>query len=250
MRRLVLLGASNLTNGFSAVTELATAAWGPGPYRILAAAGQGRAYGVWSTVLARSLPPIADCGLWAALERQPELPTRALIADPGNDLAYGATPAQTLSAVARCLERLRRAGADTVLVLPPVASVARLAPWRFYLMRSLLFPGRRFGRATILSGLEELAAGLAGLAAGGGVRLAHPRLDWYGADGIHLRLRRRRAAWRTLLGAWPAAAGGGGLRPGVRWRFLRAERARLLSRPLHHEQPALRRADGSTASFY
>jgi hypothetical protein len=44
VRRVVALGASNLTRGFHAVVSVARAAWGP-EVEIVAALGHGRSYG-------------------------------------------------------------------------------------------------------------------------------------------------------------------------------------------------------------
>ena len=111
---------------------------------MLAAAGHGRAYSRPGRVLGRVLPPIADCGLWHEIEREPGLRTRALIADIGNDLALGAAVEETLEAVGSCLARLAAAGSETVVVSPPLAGVERLSRTRFLILRSLLFPGRTF----------------------------------------------------------------------------------------------------------
>ncbi|HEY5315121.1 MAG TPA: hypothetical protein VIK18_21495, partial [Pirellulales bacterium] len=53
-RRLVLLGASNLTRGLAPVLQTAAQLWDE-PLDILAAAGHGRSYGATSRVLVRSL---------------------------------------------------------------------------------------------------------------------------------------------------------------------------------------------------
>jgi hypothetical protein len=254
MQQIVLLGASNLTSGFPVAARLATAGRGPGPFRLLAAAGHGRAYAAASMVLGRGMPPIAGCALWRELAREPGLPTRALVADAGNDLAYGVGLADTVTAIRGCVERLAAAGAETVVVLPPIESIERLSPGRFLLLRSLIFPRHRFELAPILGDLRRLAAELRRLAAETGAEVAELDPDWFGPDRIHLRPARREEAWgRILAGAAPApvdAAAGGGLPRRVRWRFLAADRARLLGVPLRHRQPARRLADGSTVSFY
>lgn len=253
MKRIVLLGASNLTLGFPQVSALAAWSWGPGPYRLLAAAGHGRGYAMPSRVLARGLPPIARCGLWRELERGGQRPTRALIADAGNDLAYGATAGATIRALGACLERLRAAAPelDAIVVLPPLAALGRLSRVRFTVLRSLLFPGRRFALAEILDGLRELDGELRRLAAEHGARTVEHDAAWIAIDGIHVRRRLRRRAWRSLLAAWtepggppraPAAA--------IHWRPLRAERASLLGLPVQRTQPARRLPDGTGVSFF
>lgn len=251
MKRIVLLGASNLTSGFPIACRLAAAGWGPGPFRVLAAAGHGRAYGVDSTVLGRGLPAIGGCALWRQLEREPGLPTRALLADAGNDLAYGQSVAATRTAVRGCLDRLRAVDAATVVVLPPVRSIERLTRARFLVLRSILFPRRRFALASILERLRRLARELRSLADECGATAVDPDPAWFGADRIHLKLRRRDEAWsRLLAGLGPEPTDAATLPRRVRWRFLTAHRARFLGVPLHHRQPARRLEDGTTVSFY
>lgn len=253
MKRVVLLGASNLTSGLPIVARLAAAAWGPGPLELLAAAGHGRGYALPSLVLGRGLPPIADCGLWRELGRGGRRPTRALISDAGNDIAYGASVGATTTAVESCLARLQAAATtlDAIVVLPPLGTLGRLSPVRFALLRSLLFPGRRFSRAEILDKLHELDAELRRLAARRDARTVEHDPGWLALDGIHVRRRLRPLAWGSLLGPWagsdkeppgPAAA--------IRWRPLGAERARLFGLPLRRAQPARRLADGTRVSFF
>jgi hypothetical protein len=111
-RRIVFLGASNLTVGLGTVLATARARLGPEPVEVFVAAGHGRAYGRWSRVAIRGLPAIVDCGLWRALDRGTAPATYALVTDIGNDLAYGATAAELAGWVGTCVERLAALGAD------------------------------------------------------------------------------------------------------------------------------------------
>jgi hypothetical protein len=63
--RAVVIGASNLTRGFTHLCELALSR-GPAPVAVMGAIGHGRSYGMTSSVLGRQLPGILDCGLWPA----------------------------------------------------------------------------------------------------------------------------------------------------------------------------------------
>jgi hypothetical protein len=142
VRRVVLLGASNLTRGISTVVETARLQAG-GPIEVLAALGHGRSYGLESSVLGRALPGICGCGLWEALKKESAAPTVALVTDIGNDLLYGAAVSQIVDWVRRCLDRLQQADAQVVITLLPVANLDALTPVAFRLMRTMLFPASR-----------------------------------------------------------------------------------------------------------
>lgn len=250
MQRIVLLGASNLTLAFPQVARLAATGLEPGPVRVLAAAGHGRAYALPSRVLARRLPAIGACRLWPELARRTGQRTRALIADVGNDVAYGADVQEVVEAVGRCLERLRAAGAETVLVLPPLAGIERLSPTHFAVLRAVLFPGRAIDRSTIIGRLRRLSVDLCGLAQGADARTAEIAPEWLGADGIHIRRRRRGTAWRAILAGWGRAPAPVSQLPRLRWSWLRADQASLWAWPLRHDQPCRRLIDGSTLACY
>src|SRR5262249_46912085 len=85
VRRVVLLGASNLTLGIGTVLGSAANVWGS-PLEVLAALGHGRSYGRATSVMGRQLPGIRECGLWPALGVDGQLPTAALVTDIGNDV--------------------------------------------------------------------------------------------------------------------------------------------------------------------
>src|SRR3954454_10484116 len=147
-RRVVFLGASNVTRGLSALVETACRLWGR-PLDVLAACGHGRSYGLCKGVLWVGRPGIAVSGLWEALARRPPAPTAALVTDVGNDLLYGASAADIAGWVGECLARLRAAGARVVLTPLPLDTIAGLRPARFLLLRSILFPGCRLPYAAV-----------------------------------------------------------------------------------------------------
>jgi hypothetical protein len=249
--RVVLLGASNLTMGLRTVLGLARAWVPPGPVAAFVAAGHGRSYGQWSRVGGRGLPGILDCGLWPALAAAPAGATYALVTDIGNDVAYGVSPATLAAWVRACVDRLD--GATIVLTPLPAASLARLPQWRYHLAKAVLFPGRRLPYADLHAQVAEVNARLAECAARPGGALVEPRPEWYGADGIHLRLRRRSPAWAEVLLPWLAPERGP-VPPGApaRWAGRRPAPAyrTLLGIGARREQPSARLADGTPVSLY
>jgi hypothetical protein len=197
-RRLVLLGASNLARGIASAVAAAEAAWSE-PLDLMAALGHGRSYGQTSWVLGRGLPAITTCQLWDDLAARRPLPTSAIITDIGNDLLYGASPEKISAWVKICCQRLAHHGAAISLTAIPLASVARLRPWEFYLFRSILYPP---SRATFVETMKAAAAlddSLRGLASDFGARLIEPPAMWYGIDRIHIRRALQAAVWQHFF---------------------------------------------------
>ena len=203
-RRVILLGASNLTRSFATVVAAARRTWDE-PVEIMAAMGHGRSYGQDSTVFGRKISGIFPCALWQDLQKRPELPSAALVTDVGNDLLYGVPPDRIVKWIAECLDRLADAGAATVVTQLPVASVARLSEARFRFYRRLLFP-----RSTLtLSAAKELAHHLNSELIELGETRKIPVIpvseSWYGFDPIHLKRRVWSIAWPAMLAGWQAS---------------------------------------------
>src|SRR5262245_41279757 len=65
-RRVIILGASNVTMSFPLIVRAIQSSL-PRPVDIFAAHGHGRSFCAWSYVLHRGLPSIMDCGIWRGL---------------------------------------------------------------------------------------------------------------------------------------------------------------------------------------
>lgn len=262
-RRVVLLGASNLTRGISTVVETARQACG-GPLDIFTALGHGRSYGMTSSVLGRTLPGILQCGLWEALAALPPAPTAALVTDVGNDIVYGAPVEMILQWVEECVQRLESLPAGSngcedrvpiVLTLPPTATVTALSERRYLLLRRCLFPGCRLSRNEAFSRTKQLDEGLVRLAEEHGLRSVRPRVEWFGFDPIHVRMRHWAVAWSEAISLWNDAAQESILARGsfARWIYLRsrapAERT-IFGRQRRAAQPCGRLRDGTTIAIY
>jgi hypothetical protein len=226
--RVVALGASNLTRGFQTIVSAARSIWGP-DVEVLAALGHGRSYGTPSRFLFRTLPGILKSGLWAELERRPQVVTRALVTDVGNDILYGFSVERTLGWVEEVLIRLGRVTKDIVLTDLPLASVYRQSHIKFLAFRSMLVPSCRLTLAQVVDRAERVNEGLGELSAAYDAKLFHLDPTWYGFDPIHVRPSRWRSAWQQILGAPPEAKSSGGatveslklyfMRPERRWLF-------------------------------
>jgi hypothetical protein len=250
----VLLGASNLRLVLPVLIDDLRRAAG-GPVEVLAACGHGRSYGRRSRLLfIRHLPGITRCGLWAALERRPPLPTIALLTDVGNDLVSGETPETVAGWVDTCLGRLSGPGggpgAVTVCTLLPLVSLEKLSAFRYYAARSILFPGRTVSRRALLERARELDHRLRRLARGHGARVIEPQASWYGIDPIHVRRRWRRRVWDLIFAEWSLPRAESERPAPVRLPFLGAAETSLFGFRRRHAQPACHLADGTTVALY
>lgn len=251
-RRVVLLGASNLTRGISTVVDTAARAWGR-PLDLLAAIGHGRSYGMSSTVLGRTLPGILQCGLWAALDARPAAPTAALATDIGNDLFYGAAVEQVAEWVERCLDRLAERGARTIVARLPVCNLPRVRPWQYAIVRRALFPSCRLSLAEIAERAAALDEKIARLARERNCRLLEPRAEWYGFDPIHVKSRHAPRVWSRWLSEWSDAEIAPARGSIARWLGLRrsaAERVARFGVERRCAQPSARLDDGTLISFF
>jgi hypothetical protein len=253
-RRVVLVGASNLTKSIGTVIATAQSVWG-GPLEVLAACGHGRSYGRATRVFGLGMPGIEGCGLWPDLAAAPELPTAALVTDIGNDLIYEEPVERIVSWVEQCLDRLAAARAKTIVTLWPIENLRTLSRARYYLMRTLLVPRSRIGLDEISRRAIALDAHVERLVRDRGMHLMRLRADWYGFDPIHLRVSRRRRAWREMLCGWTAdgsmpEAAGMRLARSLYLRTRVPERRRVFGFEQHGRKPAARLDDGTTVALY
>lgn len=257
-RRVVLLGASNLAIGLATVVQASRNLWDE-PLDILAAVGHGRSYGIRSAVLGRSLPGIAECGLWQALsdrrEAGSQVPAAALVTDIGNDLLYGSSVRQIVGWVETCLDRLAWLNGRTVLTLLPPVNEAHLPEWKFHLLRQLFFPMSRVTRGCALARARELNARLRVIAAERCLALIEPRGEWYGFDQIHLRRSAAPRAWGEILAPWSTgqeafALSRASFARSCRYFFLPPEQRWWYGVEQRRQQPALRERDGTTLWLY
>ncbi len=252
--RIILLGASNLARGITSLVPWLQAHFS-NPLAVLAALGHGRSYGMTSSLLGRELPGILDCGLWSALARLERRPAVALVTDVGNDLLYGASPAEIAGWVEQCLERLQTCNVQPVLTELPLERLSYLQPWQFRLFRTFFYPTSRLSFAVVMEQAEQLNQRLVELATRQGILLQQPQADWYGIDPIHIRRRYLETAWQTYFaGLLPHPASES--RQPMPWRqrlsirLLVPEQRRVLGFQQGRPQPACQLPDETTLAFF
>jgi hypothetical protein len=253
-QRVVLLGASNLSIMFPTIVESLRAMFAH-PIELHVAKGFGRSYGLHSQFFGKKFPGILSSGLWPALNRARPLPTLAIVADVGNDLAYEAPVEKIIEWVERALDRLATHDARVVLNNLPIESLRRVGPARYYALREVLFPSCKLSRGEMLQRAETLSQRMAGLAEVRKTPVFSGESAWYGLDPIHPKLTSAGEIWRRMLGAIsnaeePIALARPNARTALRYRRLRALESAQFGVTRRAEQPALRAADGTTISIY
>lgn len=200
-RRVILLGASNLSRGIATVVDVCHRLWGR-PLDVMAAIGHGRSYGARSSVFFRSLPSILHSELWDAAATRPAAQTAALVTDIGNDLLYEEPVDKIVAWVTACLDKLERLQARVVMTRLPVENLDHVSEWKFRLLRRLMFPGGALPYATITERVHELDARLHELSVTRAIPLVEQPPAWYGFDAIHLKRSCWPAAWHQILSGW------------------------------------------------
>lgn len=202
-RRVILLGASNLTRSFPTVVATVRQTWSE-PVEIMAAMGHGRSYGQDSLFLGKKISGIFPCALWRDLQSRPPLPTAALVTDIGNDILYGISPELMLDWVERCLDRLAAVGATIVVTQMPAGSIERLGERRFQFFRRMFFPRSKLSLADARGLVREINDRLVRIGQTRKIPVISAPATWYGLDPIHLKWNMKRHAWPALLAAWRA----------------------------------------------
>ncbi len=253
-QRVVLLGASNLTIMFPTIVETLRATYAH-PIELHVAKGFGRSYGLHSQFFGKKFPGILSSGLWPALNRARRLPTVAVVADVGNDLAYEAPVDKIIEWVERALDRLAVHDAHVVLNNVPIESLRMVGAARYYPLREALFPNCKLSRGEMLRRAESLSEHLARLAEERRIPAFSGQRAWYRLDPIHPKVASAGEIWRRMLGALVGASEPIQLvRPrtstALRYRRLPALEWTHFGVARHAEQPALRDRDGSIIAIY
>ena len=199
IKRVVLLGASNLSRGFPTVVRSAQQLFGS-PLEIMVAKGYGRSYGQESSFFGKKVCGILQSDLWAHLERNNRAQTCALITDVGNDILYGVPVETILQWVAESIDRLHQRGAQVVMTDLPVGPIRRLGKVRFLLFRALLFPACGLTLEAVRARAEALSRAMRLLAKNKKVAIFKVKNQWYGLDPIHVRRSVAAATWTEILG--------------------------------------------------
>jgi hypothetical protein len=227
-----------------------------GPIDFYAASGHGRSLSLYTCVLGRGLCGLLESGVWQALRAAPPAAASfALVTDIGNDLVYGVPPPVVGQWVEECLERCQSVAQKIIVTELPLASIARLGPRRYAVVRRMLFPRCALSLDEIARRARELNESIRAAAARRGATLVAHDGAWYGFDPIHIRRRAMSAAWPAIL--QPLAHNGSALPQATgslhRWLYLHAlapEKRDFFGKSRYRAQPCGKLADGSTIALF
>lgn len=254
--RVIVLGASNIQRGLPFIAEHLSNRL-PRPLEAWFVCGHGRSYGRTSNVAGFQLPGISNASWRQRLNESIDIPASAIVTDVGNDLLYGSPPNEIVAWVAQCVADLSTSNTNVLLLGPPVRSCQSMSKVKFYILRSLLFPGSRLSYRDAQDALMELDAGLQQLAQQHGCHWHSPEQHWYGWDPIHVHRKSIRLAWSQWLQVWEDGRSSDLLQDvalelsdRLRLRLARRETQRFLGWNQGRRQPSWVHPKGIQVSFF
>ena len=195
----VLLGASNLARGYTALTRYLHRNLAPQPVQFLAAFGPGRGYAAWGGLLNVSYPPIAESPIFKKAHRKAQAGSRvvALVTDIGNDLLYGQDADRIAAAVESVFDRLVAMNAQVYVTRLPVFFEGDVPPAVYYPIRTMLYPKSRVSREQAIDGVRRLNAYLK-KAPKKQIQVLPPLDAWLGWDQVHFGFAKAGDAWNQV----------------------------------------------------
>lgn len=242
-RRIIALGASNLTRAIYTVVLTARSAWTP-EIELVTALGLGRSYGVKSSVFGRAVPGILESGLWSQLDAMPPAPAIGLITDVGNDIMYNIEVPQILDWIRESVTRLERHTSSITISGLPVEGDRRISDWQYRWLRYALVPSCRLTRDELQRRATQVNAGLRTIAAERGHRFVELDSVWYGFDPIHIRYPYWREAWSKILDVPREPRGRGSLTEAIGLQLRRPEREWVFGIEMRHTNQGRRLRGG------
>lgn len=192
----VLMGASNLARGYSALANCLTRCLSPHPVEILHAMGPGRGYCAEGGLFNVVYPAIGAGGVLNAARERAPMARRvvALITDIGNDVMYGVPAAEIIFHLDSLMRNLNAIGADVFVSPIPLAVEEDVSEFQFRVLRAVFFP-----RSPVeYSGAADAVRRINGFlreSAGGRIHLLPSAKDFLGMDKIHYSMFQSHKAW-------------------------------------------------------
>jgi hypothetical protein len=195
----LLMGASNLSRGYSMFTRHISSHFGKNKTEFLNALGPGRGFCARGGMFNFTYPSIQDCRILEVAEKK-SCDTRAvLITDIGNDLMYGVSADTLIESLDRLIDRALQWDAEIFLTSIQVNLKKDVSQTKFFILKSFFYPGsnityeetdlfiikvndylegktKQNNRVHLISGMESFA----------------------GVDKIHYSLLQTHSAWEKI----------------------------------------------------
>lgn len=206
---VALLGASNLSRGYWALSRCLRKNLVPRRVRILTALGPGRGYvapgGLWHL----QYPPIKDSPVFSVLEkghRRGES-TLAFLTDLGNDFLYNVTGEELIAVLDALFTRLE--ASHTKILVTPIHPILTeiLTPKVYEMLRTWLYPKSRVPYEQVIDGIHAVNYFLKEAESAGRIELVTGLDAYLGWDYVHYGWVRATAAWSLAAEAVLSHAG-------------------------------------------
>ncbi len=136
----VLLGASNLARGYSALTEYVSQSMDSGSVQFATALGPGRGYCARGGLLNFSYLPIGECRIMKSVSVPEGGRVAVLITDIGNDIMYGVSDAALIECLDVLIEKAGRWNAEIFVTSIHVDVSRDLGKFSFKILKALFYP--------------------------------------------------------------------------------------------------------------
>jgi hypothetical protein len=136
----VLLGASNLARGYSALTEYLSRSMGLGSVQFATALGPGRGYCARGGLLNFSYLPIGECEIIKSVSVSEGGRVAILITDIGNDIMYGVPDTALIECLDALIEKAGRWNAEIFVTSIHVDVSKDLGKISFQILKAFFYP--------------------------------------------------------------------------------------------------------------
>ena len=206
---IALLGASNLSRGYWALSHCLRDNLRQHRVRVLAALGPGRGYvapgGLWPLIFS----PIKDCGIFQTLRQYNQEGNRtfAFLTDLGNDFLFNVTGEELIQVLDATFCRLEESG--TQILVTPIHPVLMevLTPNIYKILRAWLYPKSRVSFEQVIFGIGSVNEFLIEAENAGRIRRVVGLDAFLGWDYVHYGWMQANKAWNCAVDAMLSSMG-------------------------------------------
>lgn len=198
---VALLGASNLSRGYWALSHCLRVNLRPHRVNVIAALGPGRGYvapgGLWPLIF----QPIKDSTVFEKVKRlhQEGDSTFAFLTDLGNDFLFNVTGEELIKILDDIFNRLEESG--TKVLVTPIHPILMevLTPAIYKILRAWLYPKSRVSFEQVVSGIGSVNKFLVEAEEQGRIKRVLGLDDFLGWDYVHYGWAQANKAWTLAV---------------------------------------------------